>query len=93
MTQLNEKEMQLAALISEECRTPADITAKLKNPFAETLEKMLEAELDEHLSYEKNSILGNNSGNNRNGYGKKQLKVIWRESEIKVPRDRNSTFQ
>ena len=26
---------------------------------------MLEAEMDEHLGYEKNSILGNNSGNSR----------------------------
>nr|DAL11189.1 MAG TPA_asm: hypothetical protein [Caudoviricetes sp.] len=26
---------------------------------------MLEAEMDEHLGYEKNSIAGNNSGNSR----------------------------
>jgi len=34
---------------------------------------MLEAEMDEHLGYEKNSVLGNNSGNSRNGYGKKTI--------------------
>lgn len=44
MTQLNEKEKQLVTLISEECRTPSDVTAKLKNLFAGTLEIMLEAE-------------------------------------------------
>lgn len=74
MAQLNEKEMQLAALISEECTTTADLTAKLKNLFAGALEKMLEAEMDEHLSYEKDSVLGNNSGNSRNGYGKKTIR-------------------
>ena len=92
MTQLNEKEKQLVTLISEECRTPSDVTAKLKDLFAGTLEMMLEAELDEHLGYEKNSVLGNNSGNSRNGYGKKTIKSEWGESEINVPRDRNGSF-
>ena len=71
MTQLNEKEMALAALLSEECTTPSELTSKLKNLFAGTLEKMLEAELDEHLGYDKHSVTGNNSGNSRNGFGKK----------------------
>ena len=34
---------------------------------------MLETEMDEHLGYEKNSVAGNNSGNSRNGYGKKTI--------------------
>ncbi len=93
MTQLNEKEKQLVTLISEECKTPSDVTAKLKSLFAGTLEMMLEAELEEHLGYEKNSVLGNNSGNSRNGYGKKTIKSEWGESEINVPRDRNGSFE
>ncbi len=80
--------MKLVELISEGCKTPNDITSKLKQLFAGTLEKMLEAEMDEHLGYEKNSILDNNSGNSRNGYGKKTIKSEWGESEISVPRDR-----
>ncbi|MDR1753432.1 MAG: transposase [Eubacterium sp.] len=93
MTQLNEKEMELAMLLSEECGTPAELTAKLKNLFAGALEKMLEAELEEHLGYEKNSIVGNNTVNSRNGYGKKTVKSEWGESEIAIPRDRNGTFE
>lgn len=93
MRQLSDKEMQLVTLISEECATPADLTAKLKNLFAGALEKMLEAELDEHLGYEKHSVLGNNSGNSRNGYDHKTIKSEWGESEITVPRDRNGTFE
>jgi putative transposase len=34
MTQLNEKGMELAMLLSEECGTPAELTAKLKNLFS-----------------------------------------------------------
>ena len=93
MTQLSEQERALVALISEECSTPADLTAKLKGLFSGALEMMLEAEMDEHLGYEKNSVLGNNSGNSRNGYGKKTVKSEWGESEIAVPRDRNGTFE
>ena len=77
MIQLNENEMQLAALISEECATPAELSAKLKGLFGGALEEMLEAEMDEHLGYERNSVLGNNSGNSRNGYGKKTVKSEW----------------
>jgi len=93
MTQLNEKEMQLVGMISEECNSPKDLTEKLKNLFAGALEKILEAELDEHLGYDKNSVVGNNSGNSRNGYGKKTIKSEWGESEIVVPRDRSGTFE
>jgi len=92
MRQLNEQERTLINLITEECATPADLTSKLKNLFSGALEAMLEAELEEHLGYEKHNVVGNNSGNSRNGYGKKTIKSEWGESEIAVPRDRNGTF-
>jgi len=93
MATLNEKEMQLVKLLSEECTTPEEITSKLKNLFSGTLEKILEAELDEHLGYEKNDVSGNNSGNSRNGYGAKTIKSEWGESDIAIPRDRNGSFE
>ena len=93
MTQLNEQEKQLVEMICEGCSTPADVTSKLKELFAGTIQKMLEAEMDEHLGYDKNSVFGNNSGNSRNGYGKKTIKSEWGESEIAVPRDRAGTFE
>ena len=93
MIQLNEREKELARLLSEECKTPAEVTKKLKKLFAGTLEKILEAEMEEHLGYEKNSELGKNSGNSRNGYGHKTIKSEWGESEISVPRDRKGEFE
>jgi putative transposase len=92
MIELNDQERALVSLISEECASPADLTSKLKHLFAGALEKMLEAEMDEHLGYEKNSNQGDNSGNSRNGYGKKTIKSEWGESEISMPRDRSGTF-
>lgn len=48
---------------------------------------MLESELTEHLSYEKHSPSGGNSGNNRDGKTHKTLKNDNGEIEIIVPRD------
>ena len=90
---LDEREMELARLLMAECRTTGDIQAKLKKLFAGTIEQMFEAEMDEHLGYEKNSIKGNNSGNSRNGYGKKTVSSDYCECEIAVPRDRNGEFE
>ena len=83
---LDEKEMELAGLLMADCETTGDIQAKLKRLFAGTIEQMLEAEMDEHLGYEKNSVSGNNSGNSRNGYGKKTISSEYGECEIAVPR-------
>lgn len=54
------------------------------------IEKMLEGELDGHLGYDKNEQ--SDSKNARNGYGKKKIKTSYGESEIKVPRDRDASF-
>ncbi len=90
---LNEKEMELVKYLMSDCRTTGDIQEKLKRLFARTIEQMLEAEMDEHLGYEKNSSAGNNSGNSRNGYGKKTIISDYGECEIAVPRDRNGEFE
>ena len=90
---LTEKETELVKLIAEECTTTGDVQNVLKKLFAGTIEQMLEAEMDEHLGYEKNSVLGNNSGNSRNGYGKKTIKSDYGDCEISVPRDRNGEFE
>ena len=54
---------------------------------------MLEVEMEEHLGYEKNSVLGNNLGNSRNCYGKKTMTSEYGDCEIAVPRDRNGEFE
>ena len=93
MARLNEKGMELVRAISKECETPADVTKLLKELFSGTLEQMLEAEMDNHLGYDKHSPEGDHSGNSRNGYGKKTIKSEWGEAEINVPRDRNGDFE
>lgn len=55
------------------------------------IEKMLEGELDEHLGYEKNEQ--SPSLNARNGYSSKIIKTEHGKAEIKVPRDRDASFE
>ena len=90
---LSEKEMEMVKYLMADCETTQDIQNKLKRLFSSTIEQMLEAEMDEHLGYEKNSVAGNNSGNSRNGYGKKTIISDYGECEIDVPRDRNGEFE
>lgn len=90
---MNESARELVGLLSAECKNLTDVQDMLKTLFKGTIEAMLEGEMDEHLGYEKNSVLGNNTGNSRNGYGRKTIKSELGETEIAVPRDRNGAFE
>jgi putative transposase len=61
--------------------------------FAETMEAMLEAEMSEHLGYERYEAKGRKSGNNRNGKRPKKVRTSGGDTAIQVPRDRNGEFQ
>jgi putative transposase len=90
---LNEKEKEMVIQLMQDCKSTGDIQRKLKRLFAGTIEQMLEAEMEEHLGYEKHSVEGNNSGNSRNGYNHKTIISDYGESEIQIPRDRNGEFE
>ncbi len=66
------------------------IFAQLKKKI---IERTLNAEMDNHLGYTKHDSKGHNSGNSRNGRGKKTIVVDSEQVEIEPPRDRNSTFE
>ncbi len=61
--------------------------------YAQKLEKMLEGEMDAHRDYEKNFVTGNNTSNSRNGNYPKKIQTKHGESNISIPRDRNSQFE
>lgn len=55
---------------------------------------MLQAEIDEHLGYEKHSVEGYNSGNSRNGSSSKTVKTeSVGDLALSIPRDRNGSFE
>lgn len=57
------------------------------------LETALDAEMSEHLGYEKHDPDGRNSGNSRNGTRAKTVLTEIGPVEIEVPRDTESTFE
>jgi len=65
----------------------------MKRLSSRILEKMLQAEMDEHPGHARNSNAGDNSGNSRNGYpAKTVITGDNRRLAIEVPRDREGTF-
>lgn len=84
---------QLARELARNCQTVEDIEDAIKNLFKSTLEEILEADMNEHLGYVKHDNSGDNSGNSRNGYSKKNVKTKQGKMEIAIPRDRNSEFE
>ena len=84
----------IAGLLQEyDIKTAKDIEDALNDLMSGTIQEMLEAEMDEHLGYSSYERSGNNSGNSRNGYGKKTITSDYGECEISVPRDRNGEFE
>lgn len=76
---------------SNELKTASDVENALKDLFKDTLQEMLNAELTEHLGYEKNEYQEENT-NYRNGYSNKTIHSTQGDFEINVPRDRNGNF-
>ncbi|WP_245562854.1 transposase, partial [Nocardia araoensis] len=57
------------------------------------LNRALDAELTEHLGYEKGDPAGRGSGNNRNGWTSKTVLTDIGAVPVSVPRDRNGSFE
>jgi putative transposase len=87
-----EKLKALAAELAKDIKSEKDLGALTQQLVKLTVETALNAELDEHLGYEKHSATGRGSGNSRNGTSKKRVKSQHGEVDILTPRDRNGSF-
>lgn len=71
-------------------QTAEDIQDALKDLLGGTIKEMMEAEMDDHLGYEKSERSDNDDY--RNGYKRKRVNSSYGSMEIEVPQDRKSTF-
>ena len=79
-------------LLSEyNIQSAQDIQEALKDLLGGTIKEMMEAEMDDHLGYEKSERSDNDDY--RNGYKTKTVKSSIGEVELEVPQDRKSTFE
>jgi len=70
-----------------------DIQEAMKDLLGNTIQSMLESELDAEPGYEKYEKTEDEKSNYRNGYKPKTLKSTMGEIDIEVPQDRNSSFE
>jgi len=84
------KEDLLNAEFLKQFKTCEELSNFLKQIQKRGIEKMLEGELDGHLGYPKHEQTSVN--NARNGFTKKKVRTSFGESEIRVPRDREASF-
>ena len=74
-------------------KSVADMQDALKDIFGSMFEAMLQGEMNNHLGYESNDHGIKTTDNRRNGYTNKKVKTSAGEVDIKVPRDRDSSFE
>lgn len=74
-------------------KSVADMQNALKDIFGPMFEAMLQGEMNSHLGYESNDHGAKATSNRRNGYINKEIKTSAGELEIKVPRDRDGSFE
>ncbi len=86
------KKAVIQGLLDEyDIQTADDIQEALKDLLSRTIQSMLEAEMNEHLGYEKYER--DDEPNYRNGTKPKTVRSKYGEFEVDVPQDRNSTFE
>ena len=87
---------QILDQLLADCKSPEDLMGEqglLRQLTKKLAERALEAEMEHHLGYPKNSPAGKNTGNSRNGKTAKTVRSVHGELELEIPRDRNSTFE
>lgn len=87
---------ELLDILMKDYKKPEDLIGEnglLKQLTKRLLERAMQAEMTDHLGYDKHAPTGKNSGNSRNGTSKKTVTGEFGNLDISVPRDRNSTFE
>lgn len=82
--------------LMKDYKNPEDLigeTGLLKQLTKQLLERAMQAEMTEHLGYEKNAPANKKTSNSRNGSYKKRIKGEFGNLAISVPRDRDSSFE
>lgn len=89
-------DLKLIDKLLADYKKPEDILGEnglLKQLTKAVLERAMQAEMTDHLGYEKHDPAGYRSGNSRNGVTSKTLKGDFGELPLETPRDRNGSFE
>ena len=82
---------------SQHFTSTADIMQAMKEMFRDVIQQVMEVEMEEELGHERCQrsapTAGDQPRNYRNGYSRKKVKTQLGEIDIRVPRDRNGSFE
>jgi transposase-like protein len=70
-----------------------DVHTMVKDLLGDTLQEMLEAELDEELGYTRYDYKNKETANRRNGHSKKNVTSSMGKISLDIPRDRDGEFE
>ncbi len=70
-----------------------DVQDMVKDLLGDTLQGMLEAEMDQKLGYSKYDYQNKDTDDSRNGYSKKTVTSSFGEIDLDIPRDRKGEFE
>ena len=70
-----------------------DVQGMLKDLLGDTLQGMLEAEMDDHLGYSKYDYKNKETTDSRNGFSKKTVTSSMGPITLDIPRDREGSFE
>ena len=87
---------ELLDALMKDYKKPEDLIGEnglLKQLTKRLLERAMQAEMTDHLGYEKHAPTGKKSGNSRNGGYPKTVKGEFGNLAVSVPRDRNASFE
>jgi len=70
-----------------------DVHSMLKDLLGDTLQGMLEAELEDQLGYSKYDYKNKETNNRRNGFSKKSVTSSMGNISLDIPRDRDGDFE
>ena len=89
---MNKKDLEaFAKEAAKSLKTPQDLTEFSQMLKKVAVEAALNAEMDDHLGYDKHEQ--SDSSNSRNGFSAKTLKTEEGTFELNTPRDRNGSFE
>jgi putative transposase len=89
---MNRQELEsFAREAAKSIKTEKDLSAFSQMLTKITVEAALNAELDDHLGYEKHQE--SSTENSRNGFSSKTLTTEDGQFDVDIPRDRNSSFE
>ena len=91
---MKERKELVKQLIKEfDLKDTNDITNMFKELMGDTIQEMLNGELDDELGYDRYDQTNKKTENSRNGYSEKSMRSEFGDVTIKIPRDRNGEFE